>query len=183
MNFNVNTLTIIGTLVAVAGLGFGAGTTLSAGKKEQLEERATQCDTQRQEQKTLLENLQKREQELTGELIRAQTHTPAFPAQTSGEDNSSGSAGPKITILVGDTGEIQGQLSISVTAIAPTPVGEPLQYLVTATFGAPGAAAKLVPSMKVGDRVAYGGYEILLLQADLTRAKFAISTVSATGKS
>jgi hypothetical protein len=158
---------ILGTVVGVVSL-FGGGIALGyqmgskAGdeNKELLTRQGNEC------QETV-KALQTRQIELSRNPAEqnAPSQMPAEPSR------------PKITVQAGSTGEIQGKLTISVVAITPSPVGEPLQYVVKATFGAPGLATKEVPSMKVGDRITFAKYEILLAEADLTRARFAISPV------
>jgi hypothetical protein len=139
--------------------------------------------------KTLEEKVQERDNQvkaLIAELARCQTEGGASKV-ARGIENGKEDGGTengketkreiKLTVLGGDTGTVGDQLTISVVGTRAT--YDPLSYVVTANFGAPGKETLGAPGLRIGERVSYNGYEIRLLAANLSTATFGIREIVA----
>jgi hypothetical protein len=167
-------------ITTILGLGFVAGTTFSSGKKELLEEQRNNLQAQVGKLTGEAGAAEKRRTELLTELIACQSKpvpqaaahqaAPALIAPSKEEPSL------KITVPKDGSGEIKGQLSLSVSAISIA--YDPFRYVVSASVGTPGKPRLQAPALTIGEHVTYGAYQIRLAGADLTKAKFAIEKVS-----
>jgi hypothetical protein len=161
-NFLAYGLGSFGVFATVFFGGWEVGTTVTGSKKEFLENQV----------KTLEAEVRKRddhENGLIAELASCQTRGVGAPEVDKGREIG---REIKLTVLSGDTGQVGDHLIISVVGIRAA--YDPISYVVTANFGAPGKATLGAPGLRIGEKVSYNGYEIRLLAANLATARFGI---------
>ena len=165
------------TVLAILGVGIGLGTVLSSGKKESLEEgnKDLKSQVERLEADTLSQKT--KEGNLLAELYKCQS-SPIFISSTPNQPEAPKKEvkGPSITVAKGETGEIQGEMSISVQSLSIA--YDPFRYVVAASVGAPGKKSLQPPLLSIGEHINFGMYDIQLLSADLTKARFGIRKVT-----
>jgi len=167
-NFLGYGLSTFGVLVTVFSVGWAVGASLTSCNKEFLDKRVKALEAEKQERDNHVNAL-------TAELAKYQTRAAGAPEGTPGvEGGRENGREIKLTVLSGDTGQVGDRLIISVVGIRAA--YDPISYVVTANFGAPGkeTLSAPAPGLRIGEKVTYNGYEIRLLAANLATAKFGV---------
>lgn len=162
-------------IATIAGLGFGVGTAVSGGKQGVLEERNKELEERNKELGGEISSLESQKGNLVVALSTCQANS-SLPLTSEPSGAHGGTTGLSITVLKGDTGEIRGEMSISVPAI--TVAYNPFRYVVSASVGGPGQRNVQASALNIGEHINFGAYEVRLLSADLTKARFGIQKIA-----
>lgn len=141
--------------VAVLAI-LGAGFTVAHERTELWKDKAEEYEKKLNKSEEQLKESEK-------ELYAAQKATP-FPETDSSLK--------KITVIRGGTGEITGELLISVPAIEAA--YKPFRYVVTAKVSGPGSQGAVSKELTIGDGFDFGSYRVRLLSADFAKAQFGL---------
>jgi hypothetical protein len=173
-----NFVTYAAGVAGILAVGFAIGSNTITGNKEQLK---TENERLEKEIGTINTNFTKLEEEtkilrsgneqLQGELKQCQIAAVYTPESLG---NPSGVPGRRLTIPAGDSGSVES-VSISIPKIEV--LYDPLRYRVTSIFNSATGQSQEA-QFEVGTSLTYGGFEVRLLKADLTRAQFSVEKVS-----